>query len=215
MKKNALLIFWALLFGGSLSLAQANKASYSIVVLGDSITEGYGLDKSKAYPQILTDLFHKDKVTAVQFLNAGISGSTSSTALQRLKWFLKSKPDMLILAMGANDGLRGIPTKTLEKNLNDTIELAKTNKLQVVLVGMMMPPNYGEDYRKNFQKVYKDLAKKHSVEFIPFLLNGVAGDKSLNQEDGIHPNEKGQQKIADNLYKDLKPIISSQLEKKK
>ena len=89
---------------------------------------------------------------------------------------------MLILAMGANDGLRGIPTKTLEKNLNDTIELAKTNKLQVVLVGMMMPPNYGEDYRKNFQKVYKDLAKKHSVEFIPFLLNGVAGDKSLNQE---------------------------------
>lgn len=190
-----------------------NSVTYTMVILGDSITEGYGLEKNKAYPQIISDLFSKDRLP-VKVINAGISGSTSSTALQRLKWFLKSKPDTLVIALGANDGLRGIPTTTLEKNLSATIDLALENKLHVVLVGMMLPPNYGEAYRKDFQNVFKTLSKKKGVDFIPFLLEGVAGDKNLNQEDGIHPNEKGQKRIADHLYKDLRVWIKPKLKKK-
>lgn len=190
-------------------LSWANKGTehnkpYSIVILGDSITEGYGLKKELAYPRLLEELFKKQFSRPVQILNAGISGSTSSTAIQRLKWFLKNKPDMLIIALGANDGLRGVPVSTLEKNLKGTIELAQENKIKVVLAGMLLPPNYGQAYRTEFENVFKKLSRLPGVTFVPFLLKDVAGDKKRNQEDGIHPNEEGQKIIAQNLY----PLIS-------
>ncbi len=212
MKKMILTAVLISLFCSANSGAQ-NSEEYVIVALGDSITEGYGLEKSKAYPQLLQDLFVADQ-RKVKIVNAGISGSTTSTAPQRLKWFLKTKPDMLLLSLGANDGLRGVPVKTMRKNLETTIEMAQENKIRVVLVGMMLPPNYGKAYGKEFQDVFRQLSLKYKTDYIPFLLEGVAGDKSLNQEDGIHPNEKGQKIIAANIYKSLKTLIPT-AEKKK
>lgn len=121
---------------------------------------------------------------------------------------------MLLLSLGANDGLRGVPAKTMRKNLETTIEMAQENNIRVVLVGMMLPPNYGKAYGKEFKDVFKQLSQKYKTDYIPFLLEGVAGNKSLNQEDGIHPNEKGQKIIAANLYRSLKTLIPT-AEKKK
>ena len=121
---------------------------------------------------------------------------------------------MLLLVLGANDGLRGVPVKTMQKNLETTIELAQKNKIRVVLVGLMLPPNYGKTYGKEFQNVFKQVSQKYKTDFIPFLLEGVAGIQNLNQEDGIHPNEKGQQIISQHLYKSLKKLVPSQEKKK-
>lgn len=177
-----------------------------IVALGDSITEGYGLTKEESYP---SQLQKKLQLTypQIKIINAGISGSTTASAESRLKWQLKNKPNILLLALGANDGLRGINTDSLKSNLEKTILLAKANNIYIVLAGMKMPMNYGNDYRKKYEAVFFDLAKKYKIDFIPFLLEGVATVKTLNIEDGIHPNAEGYKKVAEHILPTLQKAI--------
>lgn len=181
--------------------AEANETL--ILILGDSLTEGYGINKKDAYPSLVENLLQKDGYK-VKVLNAGISGSTSASAASRLKWFIQKKPDVLFLALGANDGLRGVDIPTTKKNLKETIHLAKKSNIQVWLAGMYMPPNYGLKYTKDFARMYKELASEEKTPFLPFLLDGVAGKAKFNQPDAIHPNEEGHRVIANNVAKFFK-----------
>lgn len=177
-----------------------------LLILGDSITEGYGVAREAAFPALIEKKI-KEQKKDWSVINAGVSGSTSASAVSRLKWQLKSKPDLLMLALGANDGLRGLPPKEMEKNISDAIELAQKEKVQIVLVGMMMPPNYSTAYTKEFKEVFPRVAKKYKIKLIPFLLEGVAGKSELNQPDGIHPNEKGHAILADHLFKEIQELL--------
>lgn len=177
-----------------------------IVFLGDSITEGYGNSKSASYPMLLADIFASSH-PHIKFVDASVSGSTSASGAKRLKWQLKSAPNYLVIALGANDGLRGIATESIESNLLNMIELAKTKKVKVLLCGMEMPPNYGADYRAKFRQTFQNVAKKTGVAFMPFLLKDVAGKREYNQPDGIHPNERGQKMIAQNVAPFLQKLF--------
>jgi len=176
----------------------ARSAPIKILFLGDSLTEGYGVDKSKSYPQMVQK-FLKEKGVIIEVLNGSVSGSTTASSSSRLKWFLKAKPNILFLALGANDGLRGVKVSESKKNLRECIQAAKSAGLKVVLAGMMVPPNYGADYGLNFIAMFKELAKEEKLKLMPFLLKGVAGEEKLNQEDGIHPNESGHNVIGRNV----------------
>lgn len=188
--------------------AQDEKSPFVIIALGDSLTEGYGLSKEEAYPALLQERLQRT-YPGVRIINAGVSGSTSASAESRLKWQLKNKPQMLFLALGANDGLRGLSTSAMKQNLQKTIELAQANKLHVILAGMRIPMNYGEDYRKKYEAVFADLAKTYKLVYVPFLLDGVATNKDLNLADGIHPNSAGYKVIADKLLPVFKSTIDN------
>lgn len=187
---------------------KAADSSLKVLFLGDSLTEGYGVPKSKSYPVLVKKFLKEERKLEVEILNGSISGSTTASAASRLKWFLKAKPSVVFLALGANDGLRGIKVEESQKNLDKAITLAKEAGVKVVLAGMMVPPNYGPDYGKKFKAMYPSLAKKHNVSLIPFILEGVAGEKEFNQEDGIHPNEKGHEKMAKMIGELLFPLLS-------
>lgn len=173
-----------------------------IVILGDSLTEGYGVAKEYSYPSLLAKKLSV-KFPKIKIINAGTAGATSAIATSSLKWQLKGKPDMVLIALGANDGLRGLKVEATEKNLTDAIMLLKENNVKVVLIGMKLPFNYGEEYRIKFEKMFDRLSKKHNALYFPFLLKGVGGIKKYNISDGIHPNEKGHEIIAENLYQFL------------
>lgn len=179
-----------------------------IVALGDSLTEGYGLSKEDAYPYRLESAL-KQSYPQIKIINAGISGSTSAGAESRLKWQLKNKPQILFLALGANDGLRGLSVDALKMNLKKTIELAQKNNVYVILAGMKMPMNYGESYRLKYEAVFKDIAQEHKVDYVPFLLEGVATQKDLNLPDGIHPNAEGYKIIAQKLVPVFKKALQN------
>lgn len=197
-----LFVFKALILA-PLTLTAAPK---KLVVLGDSLTEGYGVARDAAYPALLEK---KIKASGKDWtvVNAGVSGSTTASAMSRLKWIFKTKPDLLILALGANDGLRGLKVADSKKNLTEAIEFSRAQKVPVVLGGLYMPPNYGKDYATEFRAMYEDLAKKYKLPFISFLLEGVGGKAQYNLADGIHPNEKGHEIIADNVYKTIKDLL--------
>jgi acyl-CoA thioesterase-1 len=182
--------------------------SVTVLFLGDSLTEGYGLSKEQAFPALVEKRL-QDKKIQISAINAGISGSTSVSGESRLKWHLKGKerPEVLVLALGSNDGLRGLPVAEAKKNLNKTIKLAKENSIEVLLVGMKMPPNLGEKYTREFEAMFRDLAKEHGIPLVPFLLENVAGEAKLNQADGIHPTAAGQSIIADTVVKHLVPML--------
>lgn len=180
--------------------------SKKIVVLGDSIADGFGVSKEQAYPAVLEDLLRKRGIQ-VTVVNAGISGSTTASALSRLKWQLRDKPHLLILELGGNDGLRGVAVSASKKNLSDTIELAKQNGIRVLIAGMKLPQNYGEKYRAEFESMFRELAQKHLVGLVPFLLEGVGGKPEYNLPDGIHPNEKGHALIGAHLL----PFVEKEL----
>ncbi len=167
-----------------------------ILFLGDSLTAGLGVEPHEAYPSVIRDMLDEKQITHITLTNGSISGSTSAGAVSRLKWFLRANPQVLVLALGANDGLRGLPLDEMEKNLDSTIVLAKGNRIRVILAGMEIPPNYGPEYTKAFREVFPSLARKHDLALIPFLLKDVAGNPSLNQADGIHPNAEGHRIIA-------------------
>ncbi len=177
-----------------------------ILMLGDSLTEGYGVSEEHAYPKVLEGLI-VESGKDYQVINGGVSGSTTASGTSRLRWFLKAKPKLVLIALGANDGLRGVKLSQSKKNLKNIIELATKNNIKVVLAGMRIPPNYGEDYTKQFQKLYIDLAREYKVKRIPFLLKGVAAIKELNIEDGIHPNRKGHKIMANTVYKYIKEYL--------
>jgi len=176
------------------------------VFLGDSLTAGLGLSTDKSFPSVIGRKL-KDKGLDYEIINAGVSGDTSAGGLRRLDWSLEGDVRALILALGANDGLRGLPIDDLEKNLTAVLDRAKARGIPVILAGMEAPPNNGIDYTTAFRQVYTDLATRHQVRFIPFLLLGVAGDASLNQADGIHPNVRGAEIVADLVWAELEPVI--------
>lgn len=187
--------------------ALAQGKTKKIVILGDSLTEGYGVAQTAAFPALLQKKVDQDKMNW-KIIAAGSSGSTSASGLQRLKWIAKNKPDFVLLLLGSNDGLRGLKIEETEKNLNATIAYAKQNEIPIALGQLHVPPNYGKEYAQKFAALYPKVAKKNRIELAPFLLEKVAGDKDLNLADGIHPNEKGHQIIADNLYPFLKKIFT-------
>jgi acyl-CoA thioesterase I len=185
------------------------SARPKIVVLGDSLTAGLGLAPSEAYPALL-----EQKLQAAGYdwevVNAGVSGDTSAAGLARVDWAL-DQPDVriLVLELGANDGLRGLPVDEMKKNLAAVIERAQAKHIAVLLAGMEAPPNFGPDYTVSFRQAYRDLAKQYKVSLLPFLLVNVAGNAALNQGDGIHPNVEGARIVADNVWTVLKPMVAA------
>ncbi len=180
-----------------------------IVVLGDSLTAGLGLSIDQAYPTLLQQRLDR-KGLNYDVVNAGVSGDTSAGGLSRLDWSLQGDVRMLVVALGANDGLRGLPASELQHNLATIIERAQARGITVVLAGMEAPPNFGRDYIVAFHRVYPELARRFHVAFVPFLLDGVAGHADLNQADGIHPNARGARIVADNVWAVLEPIAEKQ-----
>lgn len=178
----------------------------SLVIIGDSLTEGYGVAKENSYPS-LVEVKLNSRGQSVKISNSGVSGSTSASAPERVRWALKTNPDVIVLALGANDGLRGLPTSSMKKNLTEAIKLIKEANKKALLFGMLMPPNMGKSYTSSYQKVFKDLSEEHDVPLLPFLLKDVGGKSELNQADGVHPNEKGHEVIAETVYQFLKENI--------
>lgn len=180
--------------------AQAN----TILFLGDSLTEGLGIKKEDAFPTLVEKMI-KDKLKKnIKIINGGVSGSTTNDGLSRLKWYLKRKPSLLLIALGANDGLRGLKIDKSKANLQAIISHAQKKNVKVLLAKMLMPPNYGAKYIKNFKNMYQDLQDTNKLKSMPFLLEGVAGKKKYNQNDGIHPNEEGHKIIAKNVFQFIK-----------
>jgi acyl-CoA thioesterase I len=177
-----------------------------IVFLGDSLTAGYGLGEDQAYPSLVQARLRQAGYD-YDVINAGVSGDTSAGGLRRLDWSLRGNVAVLVIALGGNDGLRGLPPSALKKNLQAMIDEARSRDIDVVLAGMEAPPNFGPTYTTEFRAAYRDLATQPGVTFLPFLLEGVAGDRSLNQSDGIHPNVAGQQRVADTVWATLRPLI--------
>ena len=178
-----------------------------IVALGDSLTEGFGVKKEEAYPHLLEEKLLL-KGYDVKVINAGISGSTSASSFSRLKWYIRTNPDIIILALGGNDGLRGLNVNSMKKNLTKTIELAKSEKILILLAGMQIPQNYGKEYTDSFREAFHELANKHKIPIIPFLLKDVGGVPTLNQSDGIHPNTEGHKIMALTVFEYLEPLFS-------
>jgi acyl-CoA thioesterase-1 len=179
-----------------------------IAVLGDSLTAGLGVAKAAAYPSLLQERLDAAGLD-FEIVNAGVSGDTSAGGLARLDWALDGDVRILIVALGGNDGLRGLPAEELQSNLAQIIQKAQLRGITVILAGMEAPPNYGRDYIVSFHKVYPALAAKYRVALVPFLLQGVAGDEALNQRDGIHPTAAGARIVADNVWAVLKPIAEA------
>lgn len=179
----------------------------SLVFIGDSLTEGYGLEPEEAFPAQLEKLLHAQGKTDIKIINGGVSGSTTASAGQRVKWYLKAKPSIIVLALGANDGLRGISPAESRKNLAEAIRISTEAGVKVLLAEMKLPKNYGEAYRKDFEKTYSDLAKETKVPVLAFMLDGVGGVPKMNQADGIHPTAEGQKKVAENMLRALGPHL--------
>jgi acyl-CoA thioesterase-1 len=180
---------------------QQNQTAYvgTIVAMGDSLTAGLGVNENDAYP---AQLERKLQAAGLQWrvVNAGISGETSSGALSRINWMLKLKPDIVILETGANDGLRGVDPRVTQRNIDEILRILQQNKILVVLAGMRMLRNMGAEYTNAFNAIYPRLAAQHNVILVPFFLQGVAGDSSLNQRDGIHPTAEGYRIITGKIY---------------
>ncbi|NLX18452.1 MAG: arylesterase [Desulfobulbus sp.] len=185
----------------------AALAERIILFLGDSLTAGLGVEAEEAYPHLLGEMLQKDGLTDFRIVNAGISGSTSAGALSRLEWYTRIKPKVLFLALGANDGLRGLSIEETQRNLASVIIAAQKQEMSILLAGMELPPNYGDQYTNHFRRMYQELATRYELTFIPFLLEGVGGDPLLNQDDGIHPNAEGHRRIARHVY----PILRQHL----
>jgi acyl-CoA thioesterase-1 len=179
-----------------------------LVVLGDSLTAGLGLQKDESYPAVLGRML-KEHGYDWEVINAGVSGDTSGDGRQRAGWALEGDVRILIIALGANDGLRGLPVNQMKTNLQTIIDRARQRAIRVLLAGMEAPPNYGEQYAKEFHQVFVDLARQNKVEFVPFLLEGVAGMSRLNQSDGIHPTSEGAARIADHLWPAVEKMVKN------
>jgi acyl-CoA thioesterase-1 len=179
-----------------------------VVFLGDSLTAGYGLDPSQAYPALVQSRIDAAGL-GYRAVNAGVSGETSAGALRRVEWLLRQEVAVLVVETGGNDGLRGQEPKDTRANLQAILDRAKKQSPppKLVIAGMETLPNYGEDYRRRFRALYPEIAQRNGAVLIPFLLEGVGGVPSLNQADGIHPTAEGQEKVADTVWKALRPLL--------
>ncbi len=186
--------------------SEAGDARPRIVAFGDSLTAGFGVSGEDAYPaqlqRRLDELDHRYRV-----INAGASGDTTAGGLRRVTWVLAGKPDIVILELGANDGLRGLSLEQTKSNLGSIIQQLQQAGITVILAGMKLPPNYGQDYTKGFEAIYPALAKQYRLPLIPFFLEGVAASSALNQADGIHPTKAGYRIIVEQVLKTLGPAI--------
>jgi acyl-CoA thioesterase-1 len=187
--------------------AQPVAAPRTLVFLGDSLTAGYGLARAESFPSLV-----EARIRAAgldwKVVNAGVSGDTSAGARARLNYVYRQKPDLVFLCIGSNDGLRGLPVAELERNLRAILDRARSEGTRVVLAGAMLPENYGRDYREAFRALFPRLAREYRTGFLPFLLEGVAMDPSLNQDDGIHPNAAGARRVADHVWQVLAPELA-------
>ena len=177
-----------------------------VVFLGDSLTAGYGLEKEASVPSLIQQRL-RDKGYPHEVVNAGVSGDTSAGGLSRLDWSLDGDVEILVIELGANDGLRGLPVANLKRNLAEIITRAQARNISVVLTGMEAPPNFGPAYTSEFRQVYRQLAREHEVAFVPFYLEGVAGIPSLNIADGIHPNAEGARIVEKTVWAALEPLL--------
>ena len=184
----------------------ANANAPRIVFLGDSLTAGYGLDKDESVPSLIQKRL-QDAGYPYEVVNAGVSGDTSAGGLSRLDWSLAGDVKILVVELGANDGLRGLPVAELKRNLTEIIARAHAKGIKVVLTGMEAPPNFGPAYTTEFREVYRQLARAHDVTFVPFYLEGVAGIPSLNIADGIHPNAEGSRIVEKTIWSALEPLL--------
>ena len=180
----------------------------NILFFGNSLTAGYGLDPSEAFPALIQ---HKIDSLGLPFkvINAGLSGETTAGGKNRIDWLLRQKIDIFVLELGANDGLRGIPLSETSKNLQIIVDKVKAKypDVRMVLTGMEVPPNMGGRYTSEFRLIFRQIAEKNNMAFVPFLLEGVAGVRDLNQGDGIHPTEKGHRILANNVWEVLEVVL--------
>jgi acyl-CoA thioesterase-1 len=184
----------------------AAKGRPRIVALGDSLTAGLGLAVEDAYPSLIQKRVDEAGL-AFEVVNAGVSGDTSAGGLRRLDWALDGDVRVLIVALGGNDGLRGLPAEEVVRNLSSILERAQARGISVVLAGMEAPRNFGPAYTQAFHQVYPDLARRYGVPLVPFLLDGVAGIATMNQPDGIHPTREGARAVADNVWAVAGPVV--------
>jgi acyl-CoA thioesterase-1 len=183
-------------------------ANPKIIAFGDSLTAGLGLEEIESYPYLLQQRLRADGYD-YEVVNAGVSGDTTLGGLERIDWTLAiENAEVLILELGANDLLRGVPPGKMKENLDKIIAKAKAKNVEVLLCGMIAPPTMGAEYQRAFSDAFPDLAEKHDVEYVPFLLDGVALKQELNQADGIHPNAQGTRMMTENIYKELKPLLT-------
>ena len=191
-----------------LALPETAAARPKIIAFGDSLTAGFGLTERESYPYLLQERLDADGYN-YEVVNAGVSGDTSLGGAERIDWVLEQEGiEILILELGANDLLRGVPPAQMHSNLDQILTKAKQKNLKVLLCGMLAPPTMGADYQREFTNVFPDLAAKHNVAYLPFLLEGVALRKELNQADGIHPNPEGTRIMTENIYKELQPLLN-------
>jgi acyl-CoA thioesterase-1 len=177
-----------------------------VVFLGDSLSAGLHLARDEAFPALLGRLLAAAG-RPVRIVNAGVSGDTTAGGLSRIDWVLQGKPEVVVVELGANDGLRGQPLASIEQNLAAILERAKQAGARVMLLGMKLPPSYGREYTEGFAAIYPRLAREHGAELVPFLLEGVAGRPELNLEDGLHPNARGHELVAENVLPHLEKVI--------
>lgn len=206
MYKLKIYLFLLLTIVTSLAYAQKPAAETTILVMGDSLSAGYGIDIEQGWVNLLEQELTKNY--AIQIINASVSGETSSGGNTRLPALLaEHKPDIVILELGGNDGLRGHPLKLLEKNLQAMIDASKKIEAKVLLAGMQIPPNYGARYSNQFKALYPKLAEKNQLGLIPFLLEGIGGNETLMQRDRIHPTAEAQPIIVNNVLPELKKLL--------
>ncbi|MBC8094780.1 MAG: arylesterase [Akkermansiaceae bacterium] len=183
-------------------------AKCTIVVLGDSLAAGNGVDPEESFPAQLQQKIDQQKWNFT-VVNAGLSGDTSAGGLRRIQWLLRQQIDVLILELGGNDGLRGLLPGATKTNLQAIIDRTRSRypNVQIVIAGMKMPPNMGEDYRKRFEQIFDELARSNQAALVPFLLEGVGGRADMNQDDRIHPTAEGQRVLAENVWRVLQPLL--------
>ena len=188
--------------------AVAATATRTVLFIGTSLTAGLGLNPDSAYPQLIQEKIESAHLP-FEVVNAGVSGETTAGLLRRLDWLLKGSFDVVVVETGANDGLRGTPVATVKENLRTILSRIRAARPQarVLLVQMEAPPNMGPEYTQGFHTLYADVAKETGATLIPFLLQGVAGDRDLNQADGIHPNQRGEHIVADNVWRSVEPVL--------
>lgn len=198
---------WALLVSLLLLATQPLHATRTLAFLGDSLTAGYGVETTEAYPALIEAKL-KAKGLDWKVVNAGVSGDTTAGGLRRLDWIFRQKVDVLFVCLGANDGMRGVPVAEAERNLRAIVDRAKAKGATVVLAGIQIPENYGADYRRQLGAIFPRLAKEKRLAFLPFLLEGVAMRPGLNQADRIHPNAEGHKVVAETVWKALEPVLA-------
>lgn len=192
----------------SLSMLPMLVSAKTILILGDSISAGYGIDPKQGWVQLLQKRLDKQYPKQHKVVNASVSGETTSGALARLPKLLQTyKPNVVVIELGGNDGLRGQPPQMIQKNLDQLIQLSQKQKAKVILFGMKIPPNYGAAYSKAFENNYIVVSQKYQVKLLPFFLDGVAGQKQLMQNDLIHPNTQAQSKLLNLAYPYIKGAL--------